>query len=163
MSDARQPQQSNDAPPAEGRSPSAEAPAAANDPGLRAGTPPRTAGVFGEVAGVLDSARESLSNFLELVSLEGRRAGLALVWMVAWAVVAAVCIITTWLGLMAALAMWAVALGLQPVVAVILVAILNLVAAVVLIRVCVGLSRGLLFPATRRQLARTPSAKVSAP
>ena len=154
MSDARQPQHSSDAPPA-------EASAAANDPGLRAETPPRTAGVFSEVAGTLDSARESLSNFLELMSLEARRAGLALFWMVAWAGVAAVCIVTTWLGLMAALAMWAVSLGLLPVAAVILVAILNLVAGVVLMRVCVGLSRGLLFPATRRQLARNPSAKAS--
>jgi hypothetical protein len=162
VSDGRQPQQSNDALPAEGASPSAEAPAAANDSGFRAETPPRTSGVFSEVAGVLDSARESLSNFFELMSLEARRAGLALFWMVAWAVVAAVCIITTWLGLMAALAMWAVSLGLLPVVAIILVAIFNLVAGVVLIRVCVGLSRDLLFPATRRQLARNPSAKVSA-
>jgi hypothetical protein len=57
--------------------------------------------------------------------------------------------------------MWAVSLGLLPIAAIILVAILNLVAGAVLIRVCVGLSRGLLFPATRRQLARHPSAKVS--
>ena len=80
------------------------------------------------------------------MSLEAHRAGLALFWMVAWAVVAAVCIITTWMGLMAALAMWAVSVGLLPIAAVILVAILNLVAGAVLIRVCVGLSRGLLFP-----------------
>ena len=162
MSDASQPQHPNDAIRAEGASPSAEAPAAANDAGPRAEIPPRTSGVLNEVAGVLDSARESLSNFLELVTLEARRAGLALFWLVAWGIVAAVCIITTWLGLMAALAMWTVSLGLLPVVAVILVAALNLVAGGVLIRVCVGLSRGLLFPATRRQLARDPSAKVPA-
>jgi len=64
--------------------------------------------------------------------------------------------------LMAALAMWAVSLGLLPIAAVILIAILNLVAGAVLLRVCVGLSRGLLFPATRRQLARDSSAKVPA-
>jgi hypothetical protein len=160
VSDARQSQHSDGTLSAEGASPSAEASAAASDPGLRAGTPPRASGVFAEVAGVLDSARESLSNFLELMSLEAHRAGLALIWMVAWAVVAAVCIITTWLGLMAALAMWAVSLGLLPIAAIIVVAILNLVVGVVLIRVCVGLSRGLLFPATHRQLARNPSAKV---
>jgi len=160
VADARQSQDSNDAIQAEGASPSAEALAAAKDAGVRAETPPRTSGVFREVAGVLDSARESLSNFLDLVTLEARRAGLALFWMVAWAVVAAVCIITTWLGLMAALAMWVVSLGLLPLVAVILVAVLNLIAGAVLIRVCVGLSRDLLFPATRRQLARSPSAKA---
>jgi len=162
VSDARQPEPSNGAIPAEGASPSAEASAAANDSGFHGESAPRTSGVFGEVAGVLDSVRESLSNFLDLVTLEARRAGLALFWMVAWAIVAAVCIITTWLGLMAALAMWAVSLGLLPIAAIILIAILNLVAGGVLIRVCVGLSRGLLFPATRRQLARDPSAKVPA-
>ena len=130
MSDARQPEPSNGAIPAEGASPSAEASAAANDSGFHGESAPRTSGVFGEVAGVLDSVRESLSNFLDLVTLEARRAGLALFWMVAWAIVAAVCIITTWLGLMAALAMWAVSLGLLPIAAIILIAILNLVAGV---------------------------------
>jgi len=162
VSEGRQPQHSNAAMRAEGASPSAKAPAASYDDGLRAEAPPQTSGVLDEVAGVLDSARESLSNFFDLVSLEARRAGLALFWMIAWAVVAAVCIIATWLGLMAALAMWAVSLGLLPILAIILVAVLNLVAGVVLIRVCVGLSRDLLFPATRRQLARDPSANVPA-
>ena len=161
MNDTRQPQHFNGAIPAEGASPSAEASGRAGAAGLRAETPPPTSGVLNEVAGVLDSAAESLSNFLELMSLEARRAGLALFWMVAWGAVAAICIVTTWLGLMAALAMWAVSLGLPPVAAIIGVALLNLAGGAILIRVCVGLSRDLLFPATRRQLARNPTSKVS--
>ncbi len=161
MNDPRQPQHFNGAIPAEGASPSAEASARAGAAGLRAETPPPTSGVLNEVAGVLDSAAESLSNFLELMSLEARRAGLALFWMVAWGAVAAICIVTTWLGLMAALGMWAVSLGLPPVAAIIGVALLNLAGGAILIRVCVGMSRDLLFPATRRQLARNPSSKVS--
>ena len=42
--------------------------------------------------------------FLELVSLERRRAGLILVWMFVGGLVAAVFIVTAWTGLMAALA-----------------------------------------------------------
>jgi hypothetical protein len=45
---------------------------------LRPTTPPPTVGVFDELSKVLAFARETLSNFLELLSLEGRRAGLTL-------------------------------------------------------------------------------------
>lgn len=41
-------------------------------------------GVLDELSSVLASGRAVLSNFLELLSLEARRAGLALMWMVAW-------------------------------------------------------------------------------
>ena len=114
-------------------------------------------GVMTELSGVLDSAHASVSNFLELVSLEAQRAGFALVWMVAWGGVAAICIAATWIGVLVALAMWAISLGLSPPAAVVLFAFLNLVVAAVLVRVCIGLSRDLLFPATRRQLTRDPA------
>ena len=52
-------------------------------------TPPSTAGVFDELSNALASARETLLQFLELVSLEARRAGLALVWMFVGGLVAA--------------------------------------------------------------------------
>ena len=97
------------------------------------------------------------------MSLEARRAGLALVWMVACGLVAAVCMVATWLGLMAALAMWAVALGLPPIAAVIAVAVANLLAGCVLIYACIGISRDLLFSATRRQVAGKSLATPSAP
>jgi hypothetical protein len=121
------------------------------------------AGVLEELSSALASARSALSNFLDLVSLEARRAGLALMWMVAWGFVAAICIVGAWLGLMAALAMWAVSLGFPPIAAVIAVAVINLIAGAVLIYVCIGISRDLLFSATRRLVAGKSPDKPPAP
>ena len=114
-----------------------------------------TPGVLEELTGTLASARAALSHFLDLVSLEARRAGLALAWMIALGLAAAVCAISAWIGIMAALAMWTVSLGLHPVGAVILLAGLNLALCAGLAFRCIGMSRDLLFPATRRQVAGT--------
>lgn len=126
-------------------------------------TRPPTPGVLDELSSVLASARAVLSNFLELVSLEARRAGLALMWMVAWGFVAAICFVAAWLSLMAALAMWAVSFGVPPIAAVITVAMINGVAGAVLIYVCIGMSRDLLFSATQRQVAGRSPVKPPAP
>jgi len=148
--------------PAEGgAAPSADAPAQSD--GFRGGTRPPTAGVLDELSSAFASARAALANFLDLLSLEARRAGLALMWMVVGAVVAAICMVGAWLGLMAALAMWAVSLGLPPITAVIAVAVINLVAGAVLIYVCIGASRDLLFSATRRQVAGSSPVTPPAP
>jgi hypothetical protein len=114
---------------------------------------PPTAGVLEELTATLASARAALTHFLSLVSLEARRAGLALVWMIALGLGAAICAVAAWLGVMAALAMWIVSLGLPPVAAVLLLAVLNLAACAVLALGCIRMSRDLLFPATRRQVA----------
>lgn len=114
------------------------------------------ASVFDTLSSALAGARTALSNFLDLVALEARRAGLALMWMVAVGVVAAVCIVVAWLGLMTALVMCAVAWGFPPIAAVILLAAIHLLVGAVLIYVCIGMSRALLFSATRRQVATQP-------
>jgi len=138
-----------------GAAPAADDPA--QSPGVRAERPLPTAGVLDELSGAFASARAALSSFLDLMSLEARRAGLTLMWMVIWGFVAAICIVGAWVGLMAALAMWAVSLGFPPIAAVIAVAVINLAAGAVLIYVCIGMSRDLLFSATRRQVAgRSP-------
>ena len=137
--------------------------AAMQSDGGRAETPAPGAGVLEEVSSTLASARGWLSNFLDLMSLEARRAGLAIVWMVVWGLVSAICIAAAWLGLMAALALWAVSLGFPPIVAVIAVAAINLITGAVLIKVCYGMSRALLFSATRRQVAGAPTVTPSAP
>ena len=116
---------------------------------------PPTAGVLDELTGTLASARAALAHFLELVSLEARRAGLAFVWMVALALAAAVCAVTAWLSLMAVLALWAVSLGYPALAVVAVLAVLNLAAGTALAYRCIGKSRDLLFPATRRQVAGT--------
>jgi hypothetical protein len=129
----------------------------------RVATPPPTAGVFDELSKVLAYARETLSQFLELVSLEGRRAGLTLVWMFIGGLVAAIFIVTAWTGLMAALAMYVVSLGMLPIAAVIVVAAVNLIAGAGMLYWCIGLSRHLLFAATRRQLASASMVRSPAP
>ncbi|MBY0268638.1 MAG: hypothetical protein K2X06_02040 [Burkholderiales bacterium] len=114
-------------------------------------TPAR--GVIDELAGVFAAVRTALADFLDLVSLEARRAGVALMWMLACGIVAAACIVSAWLGLMAALVIGAVSLGFPLPAAVIVVALMNGAAGAALIYRGIGISRDLLFSATRRQLA----------
>lgn len=118
------------------------------------GKPP---GVIEELSRVFSAIRTACSDFLELLSLEARRAGLALMWMVICGVVAALCIVSAWLGLMVALIMWAVSLGCPPAVAVLGITIINCAAGAALIYRGISMSHDLLFSATRRQLAgKTP-------
>ncbi|NMG74996.1 hypothetical protein [Aromatoleum diolicum] len=126
-------------------------------------TPPPPLGVFDELSKLLAFARETLSDFLELVSLETRRAGLSLVWMIVSGLVATIFILTAWAGLMAVLAMYLVSLGMLPLAAVIVVAAVNLIAGAGMLYCCFYLSRHLLFAATRRQLTGISLVKPSAP
>lgn len=116
-----------------------------------------TEGIFGGIADAINSGRRVLSGVFQLFSLEIRRAGHTLVWMVALAALAAMLIVTAWLGLMAALALWAFSLGWTWAGAVLVIALVNLAAAALATISCVTLSRNLLFPATRRQLESVPS------
>ena len=120
------------------------------------GSPP--SGVLDEVAAAVASARGGFSNFLELLSLETRRASLALIWMGVCGFAAAVLAVAAWGGTMTLLGLWAVSCGVHPIAAVFAIVVLNVLAATVLVRVCIGLSRDLLFPATQRQLSGTSSA-----
>jgi hypothetical protein len=137
--------------------------APAQNEALGAKTRLPTGGVLDDLSSALASARATLSSFLDLVSLEARRAGIALMWMLVWGWVAAICIVAAWLGLLAALAMWAVALGFPPLAAVIAVAAINLVAGAALLYMCIGMSRDLLFSATRRQVAGEDLVRPPAP
>ena len=112
----------------------------------------KVAGLFDDLSGALGGARGLLSNALDLVALEARRAGLSLALMLACGASGAILIVTAWLGVMAALALWAVELGSSWQAAVAAVALANLLGAAALFWLCVRVSRGLLFSATRRQL-----------
>jgi hypothetical protein len=112
--------------------------------------------MFEELSGAFASGRELLSNLLDLLTLEARRAGLALVLMLACGAIGAILVVAAWLGLMAALALWAVALGTGWVAAVAAVAFANLAVAAALFWLCARMSRGLLFSSTRRQLRAKP-------
>jgi hypothetical protein len=126
-------------------------------------TPLPVSGVFDELSNAFSSARGALSNFLDLLTLEARRASLALVWMLTCAVAAVICIVAAWMGLMAVLVMWAIAMGFSPIIAVVAAVMANGVVGALLIYQCIGISRNLLFPATRRQLAGTLPNKLSPP
>ncbi len=115
-------------------------------------TPPAAEGLLGALAGAFASARQVLGNFVELITLETRRAGLTLMWMVALGAMAAILIAAAWFCFMAAFALWLVSLGMTWAGAIALVSLVNLLAAGVVVFFCVMLSRNLLFPATRRQL-----------
>ena len=131
------------------------------DPRVATQAPP--SGVFDELSTLLAFARETLSNFLELLSLETRRAGLGLLWMLVGGLLATIFIVTAWAGLMAALALYIISLGMLPLAAVIVVAAVNLVAGAGMLYWCIGLSRHLLFSATRRQLAGATLVRPTAP
>jgi len=120
-------------------------------------------GVLDALSGTLASGRAAVASFFDLLALEAHRAGIALLWIVALGAAAALLGVSAWLGLMAALAIWAVALGCPLQYAVAAIAVLNLVGCLVLIRYCISLSRSLLFSASRRQLAGTSAGPRPSP
>ena len=109
-------------------------------------------GLVEELSGALAGARGLLSNILDLFTLEARRAGLTLALMVACGAAGAILVAAAWLGLMAALALWAVEAGISWQAALAAVAFANLAIAGALFWLCARVSRDLLFSATRRQL-----------
>jgi len=134
---------------------------------LRDGEPPREqavpAGILDELSGLVGSVRATLSSVVDLLTLEAHHAVQTLMWMAIWAVVAAVCIISAWLGLMTVLVLWAVSLGASAIVAVLVVAIMSGAAGALLIYLCGRMSHNLLFPVIRRRLAGKPPVTPVAP
>jgi uncharacterized membrane protein YqjE len=120
-------------------------------------TQPKAPGIFGELANTFAAIRRVISGFLELAALEARRAGITLMWMVACGAIAAILAVTAWLSLVGAVAIWAVSFGISWTAVFIAIALVNLVAAGLILWLCVSMSRDLLFSATRRQIATTPA------
>jgi uncharacterized membrane protein YqjE len=111
-------------------------------------------GIVQELSGAFASARGLLSSVLDLFTLEARRAGLSLVLMLTCGAVGAILVVAAWVGLMAALVLHAVALGVRWETALGAAAIANFAAAMALFWLCLRVSRELRFAATRRQLRR---------
>ena len=129
-------------------------PAGREDEALAPGTPD-LAEVGQEFGGVFASARRVAWSYVDLITLEARRAGMTLMWLATWGVVAALLLASGWLALLGAAAMWAVAQGFTWTQSLVTVALANVaIAAAVIFIIGTRLSRHLLFPATRRQLAR---------
>jgi len=112
----------------------------------------RADGIASEISGAFTGARGFASNLLELFGLEARRAGLMLVLMIACGTIGAVLIIAAWLGLLAALVLWGVSLGITWQAALAVVMFANVVAAGTSFWLCARVSRDIAFPATRRAL-----------
>jgi hypothetical protein len=115
-------------------------------------TNPSSGGVMGEVSNVVSAAQRAVTGYFDLIVLEARRAGVSLVWMVALGFAAAILGVTAWMGLVAALAFWAVDAGLSPILAILLMVVLNLAGAGAAVFACVKRSKDLMFSASRRQL-----------
>ena len=109
-------------------------------------------GIAEELSGAFAGARGLLSNLLDLFGLEARRTARVLVLTLACGVIGAVLLVGAWIGLLAALVMWAVARGIEWPTALGAVAFANAAAAGLLFWLCARASRGLSFPATRRGL-----------
>ncbi len=142
--------------------------AAADDGSARAGAAAPPASLLGIAQQLLDDLRGALQARAHLLALEAQRAGLALVVMALFGVVAALLLVTAWFCLWALVIAVAVSLG-APLWLVLLVALLcSLLAAWVLLRLVRAEARHLLFPASVRQLrgghepARATSASAAA-
>jgi hypothetical protein len=114
---------------------------------------PAPGGLLDELSNAVTAARHTVAGAFELLTLEARRAGITLAFMIGLGLGAAILAVTAWLGLVAALVLWAVSLGLGPIVAVLLATVLSLAGAAAAAYVCIRMSKDLLFPSSRRQIA----------
>ncbi len=109
--------------------------------------------ILGELTKVVSAVHLTAASALELLALETRRASLTLVWMIALALAAGLLVVSAWFGLMAVLAISAVALGLPWFAAILLLVVINLGVASGVIFMCIKMSKDLTFVASRRQFA----------
>lgn len=122
-------------------------------------SPPSTAAA---IHSLIDSVRGWLDSFLDLVVLEGKKAGIGLALMLGFGVGATVLSITGWLALVGCVVAalvendilgWAWSL--------LIAALLNFAGAAGLVFLVIKRSQDLLFSATRRQLGLKSAPKAS--
>ena len=124
---------------------------------LGSDTQSKSPSISGELVNTIAAIRRVISDFLELATLEARRAGISLMWLVACGAIVAILVVTAWLSLVGAVAIWAVSYGISWTAVFLVIASVNLLAAALALSICVSMSRDLLFSATRRQIATTPA------
>jgi uncharacterized membrane protein YqjE len=113
-------------------------------------SPPSTAAA---IHSLIDSVRGWLDNFLDLVVLEGKKAGIGLALMFGFGVGATVLSITGWLALVGCVVAALVENDILGWIwSLLLVALLNFAGAGGLVFLAIKRSQDLLFSATRRQL-----------
>jgi len=108
---------------------------------------------LGEVIGrLLGEARQLVADYAELTILDARRAAIRLAWILGAVLIAAVLVVTSWMGLVAASIVFAWGHGASWPIALAIAALVNLVAAGVLGWFTFKLARELPFTALLRQL-----------
>ena len=113
-------------------------------------SPPSTAAA---IHSLIDSVRGWLDNFLDLVVLEGKKAGIGLALMLGFGVGATVLLIAGWLALVGCVVAALVENDILGWIwSLLIAALLNLAGAGGLVFLAIKRSQDLLFSATRRQL-----------
>jgi uncharacterized membrane protein YqjE len=108
---------------------------------------------LGEVIGrLLAEARSLVADYTELAVLDARRAAIRLAWLLGAVLVAAVLIVTTWMGLVAAAVVFMLGQGASWVTALIVAAVVNVAGAGALAWWMFALIKELPFTALLRQL-----------
>ncbi|TMH29830.1 MAG: phage holin family protein [Betaproteobacteria bacterium] len=104
------------------------------------------------VARLIGEARQLVADYAELTVLDARRAAIRLAWILGCVLVAAVLIVTSWMGLVAAAIVFAWGHGASWPIALAIAAVLNIVAAAVLAWFTLKLAKELPFTALLRQM-----------
>ena len=124
----------------------------------------RAPGLGDVLARLVGEVRQLVADYALLTVLDARRAAIRLAWVLGAVLVAAVLIVTSWMGLVSAFIMFAWGHGASWPLALAIAAILNLVAAAVLGWFTLKLAKELPFTALLRQLrgdAPEPPQKIT--
>jgi hypothetical protein len=114
---------------------------------------PRRAGGVGEMLGrLLGETRQLASDYALLAVLDARRAAVRLAWLLSAGLIAAVLVVTAWLGGVAAAIVYMLGEGMSWIAAIGIAALINLVAAAALVWWMRRLLTELPFTALVRQL-----------
>lgn len=93
---------------------------------------------------------------MQLLALETEQAGKSLVSMIINSIIVALLVVSAWLGLLSAVVLWLIHLGIMATLAILLSVVVNLVVAGILYQSIRRQSRNLGWPATLRSLRPEP-------
>ena len=114
-------------------------------------------GLLDEVKSLWQELRGLAHDQLTLAALETKLAAKSLVTMIAAGAIVAVLLVSAWLGLVGAVVLWLISIGITASIAFLLAVAANLALALVLQSVIRRQSRHLQFPATLRSIRPVPS------
>ena len=118
---------------------------------------PRRAGLGELVGHFFSEIRSLVADYAHLAVLDARRATLNLAWLLGTVLVVAVLVVSAWMGLLAALIIWASSAGVSWAVAIAVAALVNIGAAAALVWWGRHLVAELPFTALLRQLRGEPA------